>query len=98
MATINEGEFADFQAVLCGEGIDLVIVSISLVEQVYVDRPKGHGYDLRYPQKIVGDLAVGNGMPWLNLMPQFREYARDSDQRLYDADHWNAEGHQWLGK
>jgi hypothetical protein len=44
----------------------------------------------------VGDLSLGNGMPWQNLMPQFREYARDSGQRLYDVDDWNAEGHQWL--
>ncbi len=100
VAATSVQKLADIHELLCEQNIELLIISIPYVEQVYVTKPKGEYYDLAYPQQLVGDFAAGHNIPWLDLMGPLRELAAASDERLYayDDDHWNAYGHRKAGE
>jgi len=80
--------------------IKLSIVSIPFSYQVYLENPVGPGYNVAYPQKYVQDYAESKRIPYLDLMPALREYAKNNPaEKLYnEADlHFNDNGHRVSG-
>ncbi len=80
--------------------IRLAVASISSSGQVYLKNPIGAGYNIIYPQKYVEDYAKSENIPYLDLLPGLREYAKNHPQeKLYnEADlHFNDNGHRVAG-
>jgi lysophospholipase L1-like esterase len=83
-------------------GAQLVLVAIPAREQVY---PRSwedvkaqfaldeSGFDLSLPQQKLSEFAVAKGLPYIDLLPDFK--AKNSDPNLYfHIDrHWTAAGH-----
>ena len=70
-------------------------VSSELVQQVYstfqLDRA---AYNLTEPQDVLGQCLTARGIPWVDLLPEFR--ARAADAPLYRCrdSHWNDAGQE----
>lgn len=77
----------------------LVIVAIPYEEQVYVDIKRGPNYDLNLPQLYVEKYARDHNVPYLDLLPQLREYVRRERAAIYvEGDiHFNNLGHKVVG-
>ena len=85
---------------LRGLGIRMYVAAIPTAEQVYAAEMKGPGYDLSSPQRFVEAHAATAGIPFLDLLPPLRAYARTSGHRPYlrRDTHLNNLGHGFVGK
>lgn len=74
----------------------LVIVTIPFREQVYSLTTEGKNYDIAFPQKYVADFAAAHAVPYLDLLPELRDYALKSHNDLYflEDPHFTNEGHR----
>ncbi|MSU54265.1 MAG: glycosyltransferase [Candidatus Staskawiczbacteria bacterium] len=80
--------------------IKLSIVSIPFSTQVEIKNPIGAGYNIIYPQKYIEDYAKSKQIPYLDLLPELREYVKNNpSEELYnEADlHFNDSGHKITG-
>ncbi len=62
--------------------------------------PSLEGYDVEKPDRILMAFLEERGIPYLQLLPHFREYTKNTgDYLFYHFDgHWNAEGHRLAGE
>ena len=84
---------------LLGLGIGLYVAAIPTSEQVYAVKMTGPGYDLSLPQRFVAAHAAAHGIPFLDLLPALRDFARASGWRPYlrRDTHLNNRGHALVG-
>lgn len=81
-------------------GARLVIASIPYAKQVFVSEPEGADYNIHLPQDFVREFASHRNIPYLDLLPVLREYARSGNPNPYivgDA-HFNDIGHRVVGE
>ena len=78
----------------------LMIVSIPSIEQVEEPEIFGTNLDSQYPQRHLQDFALRHGIPYLDLLPGLKEYAKKKGVSLYHrADgHFNDHGHLATGR
>jgi lysophospholipase L1-like esterase len=98
-----ERALGELQAIadLCsGHGIRLAIAAIPTSEQVYVKAMQGPGYDLQYPQRHIEQFCAQRQIPYLDLLPAFRQAAWESPSSFYchTDPHFNNEGHALAGR
>ena len=81
-------------------GITLFVAAIPTAEQVYAADMKGPGFDLSLPQRYVEAHAREAGIPFLDLLPPLRAFARTAGRRPYlrRDTHLNNLGHGFVGK
>jgi hypothetical protein len=81
-------------------GIGLGVVSIPYKEQVHARATTGRDFDIGLPQAWVQVFAVERGIPYLDLLPPFREEAHTNWRRLYLPDdiHFDNQGHELAGR
>jgi len=82
----------------------LVVVIIPTKEQVHKEdwalRKKEYGlnekdFDLEKPQKKLISFCEGNNVSYIDLLPKFREKAKNGVRLYYKNDgHWNEKGHE----
>ncbi len=79
--------------------VELRIVTVPFVEQIYSPAAFGDDYLSDLPQRYLQEFADTNSIPFLDLLPGLREYARKEKLDLYyRADgHLNNEGHRVIG-
>lgn len=78
----------------------LGVVVIPTSDQVYALKPKGREFNIDLPQQPIGDFCRERRIPYLDLLPVFREEAARSNRRLYlKSDiHLNEFGHRRAGE
>jgi lysophospholipase L1-like esterase len=82
------------------QGADLGVVALPTAEQVHSARTSGLDYDIGFPQAYVQVFAREQGIPYLDLLPPFRDDVRERNRRLYvEGDiHLNNRGHALAGR
>lgn len=75
-------------------GIQLVIVSIPYEEQVTIASPVGEHYDINLPQKYVQNFSKAHDVPYLDLLPLFRQ----GKKPIYYRSHFKNTGHRVVGQ
>lgn len=80
--------------------IQFAVAAIPHPRQVYVNEITGPGYDLRRPQIFLQEFAADRDIPYLDLMPEIRRFAREEnpDVYLYHDVHFNDVGHYLVGE
>lgn len=91
---------ARMQAACIRHGARFAVVTLPFQEQVYAARERGPGYDVRYPQKYVEDWCAARGVPYLDLLPAFRTWARAHSEALFvpGEAHFTNQGHALAGR
>jgi lysophospholipase L1-like esterase len=86
-------------ALLRERGARLGIVTLPFLEQVYARERAGRDFDVAFPQLYVQAFARERGIPYIDLLPVFRERVARSNERLYLARdiHLNDAGHRLAG-
>ena len=86
-------------AYLLERDVQLAIVAIPTKHQVYAREVSGSTFDISYPQIFVQLVARENGIPYLDLLPVFREHVLRTNERIYlrRDPHLNTEGHGLAG-
>ncbi|HWQ20151.1 MAG TPA: SGNH/GDSL hydrolase family protein [Methanotrichaceae archaeon] len=87
-------------------GAKFILVMATTRSQVYPDwwqeslesypQMNGQEWDLEKPNSILGRFAEENSITYIDLLPYFKAYAKDTGPRLflhYDG-HWTKEGHR----
>jgi len=84
---------------LAERGVLLAVAALPTREQVYSRVPYGPGFDINFPQAYVRLFARENGIPFLDLLPIFREHVSRTNENLYvkGDTHLNNEGHALAG-
>lgn len=80
--------------------IKLVIASIPFKAQVYAVNESGENYDIQFPQKHIENYSKENQIPYLDLLPYFRNYVKENNyENIYakDQEHLNDLGHLLSG-
>ncbi len=82
---------------LCQENnIKLMIVTLPFKNQVYATAESGQDYDINFPQKYIENYSIENQIPYLDLLPYFRDYVKNNNYKnIYskDNEHLNDLGH-----
>ncbi len=80
--------------------IQLIIVALPYREEVYATSLSGSNYDINLPQKYVEEYSVTHSVPYLDLLPILRSYARETNSDIcnYDGIHYSNEGHRVVGE
>jgi hypothetical protein len=55
-------------------------------------------YDFQLPQKLLQELARDEGVPWIDLYPEFRESGRSGGLYIFRNPHWTEAGNRLAGK
>jgi lysophospholipase L1-like esterase len=81
-------------------GIGFGIVALPYKEQALSRQLAGPDFDIAFPQAYVQIFARERGIPYLDLLPIYRESLRTRPRRLYmDGDtHLNQDGHRFTGE
>ena len=80
------------------EGIQLLIIGLPATQQVFAKHLRGPGYDANRPQSFVARYAKTKGIPYLDMLPTMRSYARRSDEKLFwDDGHLDNHGNFIIG-
>jgi lysophospholipase L1-like esterase len=85
---------------LCkGNNIQIFIVTIPYVNQVYAPELRTDKFDFRFPQKYIEEFSRTHSVPYLDLLPPLRSFARNSNAEIYvpEDGHFNDEGHRLVG-
>ena len=79
--------------------IQICIVTIPYVNQVYAGQMTTGEIDFRLPQKYVEEFSRTHSVPYLDLLPALRSFAQNSDAVIYvpEDGHFNDEGHKLVG-
>ena len=87
------------RSLLAGHDVQLGIVALPTREQVYARAGYGPGFDVSFPQAYVQVLAREQAIPYLDLLPVFREHVAGSNENLYvhGDTHLNDAGHRLAG-
>ena len=86
---------------LCrGSGATLAIVAIPCREQVDAAVPEGTGYSIFLPQRFLADFARARDLPYLDLLPELRQWAAAGPGNLYVVhdQHFTTRGHRAAGE
>ncbi|MBN2369863.1 MAG: SGNH/GDSL hydrolase family protein [Vicinamibacteria bacterium] len=80
-------------------GAQLALVALPTREQTYAIRRYGADYDIGLPQAFLATHAAERGIPYLDLLPIFREHVACANKRLYVRweTHLNNSGHALAG-
>ena len=91
---------ARMDAFLAGHRARLAIVALPTAEQVYATRLSGPDFDLGFPQVYVQTFARERSIPYLDLLPAFRDHVRATNEPLYvrGDTHLDNEGHALAGR
>lgn len=89
------------------KGATFLLVIIPTAEQVYEFlRPQGDGLEWEYPNKRLAEYFKKEGVPFLDLLPELRQFARqgwkpnlDAREDLYwpEDGHLNVKGNRLMG-
>jgi len=79
--------------------IQLIVVTIPYVNQVYATELTSGEFDFRLPQKYVEDLLKGHSALYFDLLPSLRDYVHRTGHEIYlrGDGHFNDEGHELVG-
>ena len=85
--------------ILDDRGVGLALVALPTWEQVYSGEPYGPGFDIDFPQAYLQLFAREQGIPYLDLLPIFREHVSRTNENIYvkGDTHLNNEGHALAG-
>ena len=86
---------------LCDQyGVQLLVVSVPSIEQIYNPSWFGDSYDIRLPQRYIEEFAGSASVPYLDLLPSLAIEAREKGRNLhFQSDgHFNNLGHQVSGE
>ena len=86
---------------LCSQrGIPFAVAAIPYLDQVREDHLQGPGYDLRHPQFHVEQFCAQRDIPYLDMLPAFRQAADEPGGAFYclTDPHFNTEGHALAGR
>lgn len=85
---------------LLERGIRLAVVAVPTYDQVYARRFAGPDYNVSYPQLHLQLFASGHGIPYLDLLPAFRDHVQRTNDALYvhGDTHFNNAGHALAGR
>ena len=85
--------------ILDDRGVGLALVALPTREQVYSGEPYGPGFDIDFPQAYLQLFAREQGIPYLDLLPIFREHVSRTNENIYvkGDTHLNNEGHALAG-
>lgn len=82
------------------QGVQLLVVSVPGIEQIYHPEWFVGDYDIRFPQQHVEDVARAEGVAYLDLLPALAHEARANRANLhFQRDgHFNNAGHRVGGE
>jgi lysophospholipase L1-like esterase len=91
---------AEMQDSLGRRGVRLAVAAIPTRDQVYSERDSGVDFDVALPQAYLRTFARARRIPFLDLLPPLRDFARSRNRRLYvERDlHFNDAGHEVSGR
>lgn len=94
------GILARINEVSVKNGIKLAIVAVPFKEQVLSSEEQGAGYDIRDPQRSIGNFARNHSIPYLDLLPLLRKETKVEKGALYipGDPHFNNTGHRVAGE
>jgi lysophospholipase L1-like esterase len=97
---VTLGCFARMESLLAQRGARLAIVAIPYKEQVESRLVAGCDFDVALPQLYVQAFARARGIPYLDLLPLFRDLTHHQNHRLYlpRDTHLNQHGHRVTGE
>ena len=74
-------------------GVPILFVMIPTIEQVYVGRGTvREDFDLEKPQRVLSEFFDREGIPYVDLLPGFRQSAAHEDLYFWSDQHWNVAG------
>ena len=76
------------------------MMAIPFRDQVYALHEAGEHYNIAFPQRHVETFAEQSDIPYYDLLPPLRQYARDCQAVLYTPSdsHFNELGHRVTGE
>jgi len=95
--------FAAMKALTDESGAELVVLEIPTYEQVFPQLVFGEsgslgGLDLLKPQREFNEFFSEVGISYLDLLPEFQDYAPGESLYFHSDQHWTALGHELAGK
>ena len=88
----------NIRKICLNNNIEFMIVALPYKEQIFAASVSGENYDLNYPQKYVEQFASKYSIPYLDLLPSMRTFAREEKRDIYVTSHFNDVGHSAVGK
>jgi lysophospholipase L1-like esterase len=88
------------ERLLDAHNAQLALVALPTREQTYAARRSGANYDIGLPQAYLEVQAAEHGIPYLDLLPIFREHVASTSAGLYVRweTHLNNRGHALAGQ